>query len=694
MATAAAAPSSGPAPPPPPPGPPTPAVVPGTTGTSAVSASLYVGDLEREVTEAQLYDLFSQVGPVASIRVCRDAVTRRSLGYAYVNYNSGLDEHAADRALETLNYTQINGKPIRIMWSHRDPSARKSGVGNIFIKNLEETIDNKALHDTFTAFGTILSCKVATELGKSKGYGFVHFETEEAAVKAVDTMNGVLVNGKKVYVGPFMKKGERPSDDNEPKFTNVFVKNFPEDVTEEALKTKFEEYGTITNVVIMRDEAGKSKGFGFVNFESATEAAAAVSAVHGVAWETAVGEGTPVPGRVLYCGRAQKKSEREALLRNQYQQRRMERIEKYQNVNLYVKNLDDSVDDDKLREEFSAFGTITSAKVQRAESKDDKSGSKGFGFVCFTSPEEATKAVTEMNGKMLNGKPVYVALAQRKEVRRVQLEQHYAQRMLMPPPASSQGGGLLPPGAQPGQAGMYPPGTPVFYAPGPQGGHPGGRGPQPGVMYQSLVPRGYRGPMGPGGPGARPGAYPPMQPNYAVPPNQGGRQGGRQNRQQRQVGGPVQGGQMGPKGPQGAQGPGGPGAQQRGGRGGGRVGPGAAGAGGRGGGGPQPPVPAPAAAAGVVPGAAPEASPLTTATLAAAPPDQQKQMLGERLFPLVHRLQPEMAGKITGMLLEMDNTELLNLLESPESLSSKVDEAITVLRQHGVLSGSEGTTEA
>merc|ERR1719337_479204 len=71
--------------------------------------------------------------------------------------------------------------------------------------------------------------------------------------------------------------------------------------------------------------------------------------------------------------------------------------------------------------------------------------------------------------------------------------------------------------------------------------------------------------------------------------------------------------------------------------------------------------------------------PLTAAALAAAPPGMQKQMLGEKLFPAIARLQPEMAGKITGMMLEMDNSELLILLESPDQLKMKVDEALRVL---------------
>ncbi|ORX86477.1 polyadenylate binding protein [Basidiobolus meristosporus CBS 931.73] len=599
----------------------------------STTASLYVGELEPSVTEAILFELFNMIGPVASIRVCRDAVTRRSLGYSYVNYHNSVD---AERALETLNYTLIKGKPCRIMWSQRDPALRKAGTGNIFIKNLDASIDNKALHDTFSAFGNILSCKVATEDGVSRGYGFVHFETYEAAENAIQHVNGMLLNDKKVFVGHHVPRKERQSKVEELKaqFTNVYIKNVDTSVTLEELKELFGKYGAITSAVLATDENGVSRGFGFINFETHEQALEAAESLNE----------TEYKGKKLYVGRAQKKSEREEELKKQYEQAKIEKLNKYQGVNLYVKNLEDDVDDDKLRQEFSVYGVITSAKVMR----DEKGISKGFGFVCFSSPDEATKAVTEMNGRMWGTKPIYVALAQRKEVRKKQLEAQAVQRGQL---RMQQG---MPAGA-PGS--MYP-GAPMYYAPGP--GFPQARG---GMVFPQggMVPR----------------------PRWATQPNQPGSPMGGQYAGMPQGFNNMQGNRPRPSRP------GQRGGHQGRGRGGykygnnnrGNVQENA-----------QPVQPAEnEEEAPVV--SQPEPTGLNAGALAAADPADQKQMLGEQLFPLIEAIDHQLAGKITGMLLEMDNAELLHLIESSDALHAKVNEAISVLKEHGIVTEQENAEE-
>ncbi|XP_068324152.1 polyadenylate-binding protein 8-like [Pyrus communis] len=599
-----------------------------------VTTSLYVGDLDPNVTDSQLYDLFNQLGQVVSVRVCRDLSTRRSLGYGYVNFANPQD---AARALDMLNFTPVNGRPIRIMYSHRDPTIRKSGAGNIFIKNLDKAIDHKALHDTFSAFGDILSCKVATDpAGQSKGYGFVQFDKEEAAQKAIEKLNGMLLNDKQVYVGPFLRKQERDSTADKSRFNNVYVKNLSESTTEEDLKKVFSEFGITTSEVVMRDGDGKSKCFGFVNFEKADDAARAVEALNGKKFDD----------KEWYVGKAQKKSERENELKQRFEQSMKEAADKYQGANLYVKNLDDTIADDKLHELFSPFGTITSCKVMR-----DPSGiSRGSGFVAFSTPEEANRALLEMNGKMIVSKPLYVALAQRKEDRRARLLAQFSQ--------------MRPVAMAPSRMPMYHPGGPglgqqIFYGQGPPAIIPS----QPGFGYQQqLVP------------GMRPGGAP--MPNFFVPMVQQGQQGQRPGGrrvgsvQQNQQPVPIMQQQMLPRGrvyryPSGRGIPDGPM-------------PGVAGGmfsvpydiGGGGG----MPIRDAALSQPTIPIGA-----LATA-LANATPEQQRTMLGENLYPLVEQLEPDNAAKVTGMLLEMDQTEVLHLLESPEALKAKVAEAMDVLR--------------
>lgn len=644
------------------------------------SASLYVGSI-HDATEANLYEVFSKVGPVTSIRVCRDAITRRSLGYAYVNFYSMAD---AERALDTLNYSLIKGHQIRIMWSQRDPALRKSGVGNIFIKNLDKTIDNRSLHDTFSAFGNILSCKVvADENGQSRGYGYVHFETADAAEKAVERVNGMLLAGKKVFVAPHVPRKERESKTEELRknFTNVYVKNLDEAVTDQELRDIFSKFGEVTSCVVSKDEQGKSRGFGFINFRDHDAAAKACEALND----------TDIKSKKVYVARAQKKSERLQELQRKWEAMKQERSNKYQGVNLYVKNLDDSIDGDRLRQEFAAFGTITSHKVVT----DDKGNSRGFGFVCFSSPDEALAAVQQMHNKMLGSKPIYVALAQRKEERRMQLAAQYQQRMLQ-----SQAG-MMP--------GMYP-GQQIFYAPNPaMPMQP--RAQQP--YYAAPVmprPRWQQPPQQPQQPGRPgyinmpgPGMYPagpmgaPMRPN-----RQGG--GGRQRIPGQLAGMPgVPNGPMGPNGiPMGSRGPmppqGNPAMmqpqmmaaqqqQQRGGRANFKYSNNMR-----------------ANGANIPMGAAPQVGaisaqePLTSERLANMTPEDQKRALGDRIFILLSPQYPELAGKITGMLLDLDNSELLLLLENQEQMNQQVQEAIKELEKHNLeqqqASAEQATTAA
>jgi len=280
------------------------------------SASLYVGDLSPEVSESHLFEVFNKVGPVASIRVCRDAITRRSLCYAYVNFYSVAD---AERALDILNNMPIKSKACRMMWSQRDPSMRKSGVGNIFIKNLHKSIDHKTLFDTFSVFGNILSCKVATDAnGVSKGYAFVHYETQEMADRAIQKVHNMMLEEQQVYVGRFLPRKERQASRDAAGFTNVYVKNLDVDAIDDTkLREIFQSFGPITSAKVMMTSFSdastppRSRGFGFINFANPDDAKKAVEVMHE----------QKVFGKPLYVRRAQKKAERLAELRQKFSNR-------------------------------------------------------------------------------------------------------------------------------------------------------------------------------------------------------------------------------------------------------------------------------------------------------------------------------------------------------------------------------------
>jgi polyadenylate-binding protein len=600
-------------------------------------STIYVGDLNPEVTETHLHEKFTDVGPVAGIHVCRDSVSRRSLGYAYVNFFSKID---AQQAIDKYNYSEIRGRPCRIMWSKRERPFKASPDANIFVKNLDDSIDSKALSDTFSMFGAILSCKVSTGAnGTSRGYGFVQYESEDAARQAIERVNGMEIAGKKVFVGPF-KKREQQQDSDE---NSLYVRNIPQSWEDADILKVFEECGELTSHLFMNDLRAK-KRHGFLNFKDPEAAKVAIEKYNGYDTRTpeekaemdeaekteaenkeaekkeeekdekeeeAEGETKPeasaeetakeagkakVPSYCLVVGKAKSKAERDAEIKG----RNEKKEERFQGIKLHVRSLPTDMKDSTLRELFEPFGTVTDVKVVQ----DRETGvGKGYGFVRMSTAEEAEKAVEGMNNK--DGFQVSLAPAKGEGPREAKGERKGKGKGDGKGKGKGKGKDMYSqPSAMPA---MYPAQQPMMGMP--MMGMPG--------MYPMM-------PMGFPQAGIRPGM--PLMPGMPVSV-------------------PLMPATM-PR-------PLGPPAQ-------------------------MPLGKAPSAALPVP--AAGMASPLNANMLAQLDPTKRKQVLGEHLFPQVARLEPQLGGKITGMLLEMNEQELLTCLQSPPALQKKVSEALTILR--------------
>jgi len=271
----------------------------------------------------------------------------------------------------------------------------------------------------------------------------------------------------------------------------------------------------------------------------------------------------------------------------------MEQFSKYNGVNLYIKHLEDDVNEEQLRKEFSAFGTIRSLRIVT----DEKQLSRGFGFICFEAPEAAQRAIAEMNNRPLSGtaKPLYVTLHEPKEIRRQKLAQEQLQRKQNVRP------NLLQP--------VYPPAGYTY--------------PTTGAPQYMYPPQLIRQPPSRSYPYPNPSNQPPMP--YAVSGQPSARSQGR-----------------------------------------------------------NPASSAPRAKHAMGNRRPVSETVISIEQLTAHGPEQQRLLIGEKLWTAIFKREPERAGKITGMLLDsgLPLEDLVALLESEALLNAKIDEAVHVLNNY------------
>ena len=310
------------------------------------------------------------------------------------------NNESADKCRKEMNLKKLWNKSVRIMWEESNTSLRYNIKNNIFIKGIPKTTTPREVYEYFMQFGDIFSCKVPEdEQGKHNGYGYITYYSNEDAEKALkETKGKKIFDSLNVEIEHFQKKNERMiNNNNENNNHKIFINNLPEKYTIAELNSLCKEYGNVLNANIFSDRIGQK--FGIVEFTNENEAKDAMSKLNEKIIEK------DDKKNKLSVQIYQTQFEHKQFLLNQS----MKMKETKAKCNLYIKNIPLTAKEEDLEKVFSKYGEITSIRIQKdkIENKDNKDKielvSKGFGFISFDKPEEAKKALEEMDQKFLPG---------------------------------------------------------------------------------------------------------------------------------------------------------------------------------------------------------------------------------------------------------------------------------------------------
>ncbi|XP_071097501.1 ELAV-like protein 1 [Haliotis cracherodii] len=301
---------------------------------------------------------------------------------------------------------------------------------NLIINYLPQTLSDEEFRSMFLSIGPIKSCKIVRDKssGYSYGFGFVDYEDEDDAQRAIKTLNGLQMQNKKIKVALARHGGDAI------KGANLYVRNLPREWREEEVHSYFEPYGKIIQTRVLVDpNTGVSKRVGFVLYDTRSEADAACSALGG--------KNPPGSNEALLVkfaddnakklrpppGYQQHQSHHHSAgysnrfpspgpMRNQRNRFHFNPMGQghpgqgpYSQAGghiLFVYNIGTDADEKLLWQLFAPCGTVQKVNVIM---DTGKGCCKGYGFVTMTNYEEAEYAIECYNGYWLKGRQLQVS---------------------------------------------------------------------------------------------------------------------------------------------------------------------------------------------------------------------------------------------------------------------------------------------
>jgi multiple RNA-binding domain-containing protein 1 len=252
---------------------------------------IIVKNLPPKTNMTDLHEKFSRYGPLG--RVC--LAPSHTIGTVEF-----LNPTHAQTAFEKLAYNYYKGVPIYLEWAPletfssdyhmQSQTVTKLATNTLFIKNLNFSTTKETLHEVFSKVGKIKSLKISTKNGMPCGFGFVEYDTEKSARKALSNLNNVVVDGHALKLSeaktsivkpddrPKKRKREKDNPENDAR-TKLLIKNLAFEANKNEIKELFANFGTVKSVRIPKKANGVHRGFGFVDFVSHEEAAAALESL-------------------------------------------------------------------------------------------------------------------------------------------------------------------------------------------------------------------------------------------------------------------------------------------------------------------------------------------------------------------------------------------------------------------------------
>lgn len=234
-------------------------------------SEVFIGGLPRDATENDLRELCEQFGEIFEVKLVKDKETKESKGFAFITFTT---RDAAQMAIEEIHDKAFKGKTLRCSLSQ---VKYKLFIGNV-PKHLTENDFRKILDETSPGVENIECYKDALNPGRNRGFIFVEYYNHECAEYAKEKMSKSSFEIEGLHPGISWADPKNVTDASAASQVKViYVKNLPDGVTPEKLRTLFECHGEVTKIVLPPSKTGlKKRDFGFIHFAERSSALKAV----------------------------------------------------------------------------------------------------------------------------------------------------------------------------------------------------------------------------------------------------------------------------------------------------------------------------------------------------------------------------------------------------------------------------------